>query len=163
MDECSITHYVKVFYAYDPSTGMLQRKKGGKPISVKPSANGYLRVSVGNKRFYQHRVAWLLYYGAWPKGQVDHINGDRTDNRIDNLRDVSHTMNAQNVHHSSGATGVVGVSFDKARGKFKAQISVGPRGKAKGYCLGRFDTIEEAEAAYIKAKKKHHTGYSPQG
>ena len=106
-------------YDYDPETGCMtfkerqasdfpwhhrpdalaatfNRKKAGKTAYMSPYPNGYLRVSVLGKSHLAHRFAWFLHTGEWPSGVIDHINGDRSDNRIGNLRDVSPSENASN-------------------------------------------------------------------
>src|SRR5690606_29052356 len=69
----------------------LGREAGGK------QGGGYLRFSVDGKHYLAHRLAWLYVHGKWPSDQIDHINGDRSDNRIDNLRDVTHAENRRNT------------------------------------------------------------------
>jgi hypothetical protein len=78
---------------YSPTTGVLSRN--GRPCSQTPSAQGYLRVMVKRKALYQHRVIFFLMEGRWPE-QVDHINGDRSDNRWSNLREATHSQNNLN-------------------------------------------------------------------
>jgi hypothetical protein len=101
-----------------------------------------------------HRAAWLYVHGKWPNGQIDHINGDRSDNRISNLRDVSHSVNQQNVHRPrrDNASGFLGVTRQK--NLWTSQVTV----SGKTLHLGLFKTPEEAASAYLEAKRKHHTG-----
>ncbi|OJW82859.1 MAG: hypothetical protein BGO66_02960 [Alicycliphilus sp. 69-12] len=88
--------------SYDPTTGNLTWKESpryGIPagaVAGSKNARGYLQVMVAGQKHYAHRLAWLLHYGAWPARVIDHINRDKTDNRIDNLRDVSQAVNLQN-------------------------------------------------------------------
>lgn len=104
--------------------------------------NYYKRVVVLGNLFLQHRVAFAIHTGEWPRGYVDHINGNTADNRFENLRDVDFLGNAHNVGISvTNKSGVLGVHL--ARGKWVSQIRV--NGIAKH--LGRFNTIEEATAA----------------
>ena len=104
--------------------------------------DGYLRVKINNVAFRVHRVIWLITYGQWPEGQIDHINGVRDDNRIENLRAVSVTGNQQNQHvRVDNTSGVTGVLSD--RGGWTAKI----RANGKRLHLGRFKTLEEATAA----------------
>ena len=112
----------RAVFAYDPITGVITRKQGRHsaqlgPICSRDNGDGYGRVTFKGKRVYLHRLAWLLHYGEWPQNQVDHIDGDRTNNSITNLRDVDHTANAQNVHVAKGRTGLLGVSWDRERQK----------------------------------------------
>lgn len=152
--------------SYDPETGFVSRtisiSNSTKPGEV-PSRNngdGYSRITVMGQRHYVHRLVWLLHYGEWPSGQIDHIDGDRSNNRLWNLRDVDHTTNAQNIHVGTSASGLMGATYDKKRKKYCAQLSVGPRGKAKCMHLGRFDTAAEAHEVYLAAKRRHHAGFT---
>lgn len=119
-------------------------------------AVGYVRIHINGKPEYVHRVIWEHVNGPIPKGMhVDHINGNKADNRIINLRLVSPTQNAQNRHTAAKGTrsGVKGVGWDKHAGKWVAQIK-GPLGR---YKLGMFDSIDEASAAYAGAAALIHT------
>jgi len=120
-------------------------------------ARGYLqcRITVGGKckLFYAHRIVWALHCGSWPANQVDHINGDRTDNRPCNLREATQAQNSRNRPGSPDSlTGVKGVDLDRRRGKFRARITT----SGKEHWLGRFNTVEEAEAAYASAAVSMH-------
>jgi hypothetical protein len=98
---------------------------------------------VFNKKYAAHRIAWLIYYGEWPKNEIDHINQDPTDNRIENLRDVTHAENNKNrTLQNNSTTGYSGVSFYKRDGKYRAEISINNITKHLGY----YDTAEEAAA-----------------
>lgn len=144
-------------YGYDSSTGLFWRKtKKRGPIKVAPDGRGYKQVMMLGQRIYLHRLAWLLHYGEWPKGQVDHIDGDVRNNAISNLRDVDHSANAQNIHVSWSSSGYLGVSYERRRDRYIAQISVGPRANAKGMYLGSYKTAAEAHEAYLVAKAKYH-------
>jgi hypothetical protein len=90
------------FLKYDPGTGDLIWIK--KPSNVcKPiagsfhKASGYIVIKFNKIQYKSHRLAWYLHYGTWPKGEIDHVNGIKTDNRINNLRDVTHTENMNNT------------------------------------------------------------------
>lgn len=111
-------------------------------------------VKIDGCKVMAHRIAWLIYFGHWPDGDIDHINGDRSDNRIINLRDVSRTINLQNRRspQSTNATGYLGVHRDKRR--YVAQIKTPDR----NIRIGTFRTPEEAHAAYINAKRELHEG-----
>ncbi len=141
-------------YEYDPTTGVLRSRKTGNPARAKNGA-GYIKLQVNKKQYTAHRVAWLLSTGAWPNHDIDHINGDREDNRIDNLRDVSRSANAQNRVKSAGRTGFLGVSLHAQTGRYNAQIWANGRNNS----LGLFDRPEDAHAAYLAAKEQLHSGF----
>ena len=112
---------------------------------------GYQYGSVFGKLFLAHRVIWKMVHGTEPD-HIDHINGVRTDNRITNLRDVNATGNARNnclpSHNTSGS---MGISRDKARGKWAAYITLAD----KKVSLGRFDCISQAVEARKEAERRH--------
>lgn len=118
------------------------------------TSTGYIQVSIRKKLYKAHQIAWLLHYGAWPKSNIDHINGDRMDNRISNLRDVDQFINMQNQRKgaANNKSGFLGVS--PCNGRWKAEIFVD--GKKK--YLGTFDTPEIAHAAYVQEKRGSHAG-----
>lgn len=111
---------------------------------------GYIAFQVFGQHFLAHRVAWAIAHGAWPEGDIDHINGDGTDNRIVNLRSVSHAVNLRNMRRPSHNTsGVVGV-YQHPNGKFRALIG----SKKNRVHLGYFDAIEDAIAARKTAEAR---------
>ena len=137
--------------AYNPKTGQLYRK--GKPVGCVGS-DGYLIVTLDGKQLKAHRVAWAIHHGKFPEGHVDHINGDRTDNRIENLRDVTRQENQRNLKKPShNKSGVVGVSWDASRGSWYASIQVG--GKTKN--LGRWQ--DKRCAVAIRRVAEHVYGF----
>lgn len=115
--------------------------------------NGYRCISVKCKIYLAHRIVWLMIHGEFPTIQIDHINGNKLDNRISNLREATHKQNQQNKikPQSDNKIGFLGVHFNKS-GKFRAQICVNKKNKH----LGMFDTAKEAHEAYLKAKRQHH-------
>ena len=127
------------------------KRYSGKEAFTATNKGGYKVGSIFDSLLRAHRVAWAIYYGEWPKDQVDHINGDRSDNRIVNLRNASNTENQWNSRARGGYSKHKGVTWDKNRGLWMAKISV------NGKCinLGRFPTEESAHAAYKKAHLQH--------
>lgn len=109
---------------------------------------GHAVTSVQGIRYKAHRVIWAMVYDKWPKGEIDHINGVADDNRLCNLRDVSHKGNLRNQKlRSSNTSGVNGVSWAKREGKWKAHVTV----DGKTRYLGMHDSIEAAASARAKA------------
>jgi hypothetical protein len=112
--------------------------------------HGYKRGNALGKVRKAHQVAWALHYGEWPTGNIDHINGDPADNRIVNLRCVSHAENCRNQKlRSTNTSGVMGVRLNKATGKWDAFI----RANYRHVHLGRFATKDEAVAARKQAER----------
>lgn len=116
----------------------------GKRALNTPDTKGYLRGPVRNVKTLAHRVCFAIHHGRWPVGEVDHINGDPADNRIINLREVTHTENMRNTPLlKNSSTGCVGVSRYRRNGRWRAHIKVG--GKQRH--LGCFSSKAEAIAA----------------
>ena len=130
-------------HVYDPNSGILYRRlKHGilKPTGTLHSS-GYLFAGIRYKVYKVHRIGWLMHYGEWPKNELDHIDGDRANNRISNLRDVSRLENTRNMAKPiNNTSGVVGVNWDKVRGKWIAKIGHNDQ----TVYLGGFGTLEEA-------------------
>lgn len=130
---------------YDPETGAIT--EDGMPATGKPMPIGYLRVSRGGRTYYAHRLAWFLMTGRWPS-RVDHVNGDRSDNRWENLREATPSQNSANAAlASTNTTGRKGVT--RYRGTFRAQIQV----RGKRLWLGDHASKDAAAAAYAKAAR----------
>lgn len=164
--------YVAERVKYDPCTGVLawqelpghdrQTKVWNARFAGKPAgsenAGGYIEVSLKlpcGKRFrsYAHRIVWALCTGMWPQELVDHRDGDKKNNRFGNLRLASYAENAWNTGARSWSqSGIKGVSWDASRRKWQASIFV----KRKQIALGRYDTKEEAAAAYAEAAARYH-------
>lgn len=144
---------------YDPLTGefMHLRKhlRDKQPGCGHRCTDGYTYLGVDNAHVLAHRAAWLYMTGAWPIDQVDHIDGDKANNRFLNLRDASRETNAQNLHRprADNKSGFLGVHLHPA-GKWVAMIRIA--GKKKN--LGYFTTPELAHVAYVQAKRMHHAG-----
>lgn len=121
------------------------RNFAGKPIKVKVMFSDYRAIRIFSHLFMAHRVIWALHYGAWPKGEIDHLNGDRTDNRIENLRDTTKAENMRNQKLRKDSTsGFPGVHFcrDKKRKPWAARIGMNNSWKTLGYFATREEAIE---------------------
>lgn len=152
---------LRELFTYDSGTGHFHRKisvsnwaKAGQLAGTK--CGGYIKIMIDEKNFAAHRLAWLYCTGAWPTKDIDHLNGVKHDNRIDNLRDVTRSLNIQNQRNArlGNCSGYLGASWDQNRMNWKAQIKIGE----KTLTLGRFLTPQEAHEAYLVAKRKLHEG-----
>lgn len=146
---------------YDPATGKLFWRDDWYPESrVRDECGrehqGYLRFQHRNKWLSAHRVAWFLHYGEWPATEIDHIDGDGTNNRIENLRLADRAQNSMNrpmyVCNKSGYKGV----FRKYNGRYVARIG----GNKNRISLGSFVCPIEAARAYDRAAIEHHGEYA---
>jgi hypothetical protein len=147
---------LKEQFNYDPETGLFTRikSKGGRPIGEVAGclrSNGYLYLMVNFKSVSCHRAAFLFMIGEFPKGQVDHVNRDKTDNRWANLRDVSQSENERNKSPRS-STGVRGVYYDK---RCLSPYLASLQKNGKTYTKTGFDTIEQATAARRSLELEH--------
>lgn len=152
---------VSELLSYDPLTGDLYWKHAGPGRKPGLTAGyrhhkGYTDITIDRHGHRAHRVAWLLSYGTWPSGHIDHINGVRDDNRLANLRAATREVNAQNLHsaRTDSQTGVLGVGWHAKAGKFRARI----RANGKRVELGYFSDTVAAHAAYLEAKRRLHEG-----
>lgn len=149
---------------YDPDTGLFVRKRyivgGDSAVKQRLDHDGYLRINVAKGTFKAHRLAWALHYGRWPAGDVDHINCNRADNRIANLRECNRS---QNCHNSSlrrnNKSGVKGVSWSGRRKKWHVQVAV----NRKIHNGGMYADIAEAEAVAIALRARLHGEFSNHG
>lgn len=144
------------FFSVRPD-GVLIRRKNRRIVRAKDS-NGYIRVNVNGVSIAGHRVVWALHHGRWPVGPLDHINGNPSDNRIENLREATPSQNGANKRLDGRKTNISGHRGVTISGnRFKADIRIcGAR-----IHLGRFDTLEEAGAAYREATLKYFGEFSP--
>jgi hypothetical protein len=155
-----ITHaLLKEYVHYDSNTGVFTRlKKSGKgAVGARmdgDKGDGYRRVRLLGQRYSAHRLAWFYVHGEWPKGEIDHINHDPSDNRMSNLRDCTKSTNQQNRIRANrnSKTGYMGVFKNKNR--FGSRIYLGK----EDLFLGNFATAEQAHDAYVNAKREHHIG-----
>lgn len=154
---------LKEYYLFNSDTGEFTRKKHRVTKYVGEIAgkihNGYVRISHKNKFYSAHRLAWLYVYGFMPK-MIDHINGNRSDNRICNLREANHSTNAMNRKISTNnKCGVKGVRWAASNKKWRAQIVV----SGKHIHLGMFLNINDAENAVVSARNQLHGEFANHG
>lgn len=146
MPQDALVEELRATFDFDPLTGHFAwaRRVGNSRVAIGARAgsragNGYTQIPFDGKNRLAHRLAWLYVYGKWPVDEIDHINGDRADNRIANLRDVKHLINMQNLR----ARG----TYMRPNGRWTAQKCI--RGVRQH--LGLFATEADAFAAYKAA------------
>jgi hypothetical protein len=157
--ELYLTQYgVKFLWNYNPSTGILvwniepNSRVGIGDIAGTPDRQGALQVTYNRYHYYIHRIAWIYIYGAWPTYEIDHIDGNRLNNRIDNLRDVPHAENLRNCKtRKDNSSGTVGVAYVSERAMWKAYI----HHNNKMINLGNFNTKKEAAEVRRQAEIKY--------
>jgi hypothetical protein len=134
-------------YTYCPVSGEIKGMYG-KVIRKKINGRIVCRLYVDKKQYtvLSHRLAWYLHYGKLPVNSIDHIDGNPSNNKIDNLRDVTSQQNHWNRTTAKGYT------WSKTAKKFEAKIAVNGKSKYIGY----FATEQEARNAYLKAKETYH-------
>jgi len=124
-------------------------KCSGKPAGSAHN-RGYLAVNIYEVAYLIHRVCWAMYYGQWPDSDLDHINGNKSDNRIENLRAVTRETNSRNQKlRSNNSTSCMGVTKD--RGAFRVRINV----DGKRISVGSYPSLEDAIIARKEAERKH--------
>ena len=149
---------------YDPETGYLfwrdrpavnkinkqfNTAYAGKRAMTADNGHGYMRGAISGRKVLAHRVAWAITYGDWPEQHIDHINGDRSDNRIVNLRLADIQANARNMKlFSTNTSGVAGVSRIKRENKWRASIW----NSRRMIDLGSFHSFDEAVSARKQAE-----------
>jgi len=141
---------------YNPETGVFrwlkataQRVKigdvAGTPI------RGYTIIKINNKQHCAHRLVWLHVYGVWPEDQIDHINHDRSDNRMANLREVTRKENSKNrVLNINSKSGICGVNWVNRENKWRARIKSDKKDVYLGYFTDKFEAICARKSAEIK-------------
>lgn len=145
---------------YDPNSGVFTWAVNGKrnakykigDVAGAIHIDGYIVISFMSQSFSAHRLAWLYVYGEFPKNQIDHIDRDKQNNRINNLRDVSIAVNAQNTTRSDNTyTGIVGVICERFDKVWVASIML----NGKSIYLGHHKTLLNAAKARYRAEKKY--------
>lgn len=147
--------------SYDPETGNLYRliSSGGRKagtIAGNRKSDGRIQISLDDKNYKAHRVIWLMVTGEWPKFEIDHIDGNPSNNAWSNLRDIPHMLNLQNRVKSPNGSAIPLLGVVRNRKRFGAQIKV----DGKRVWLGTFDTPEEAHSVSLDAKRKLHEACS---
>lgn len=156
--------YLKSILDYDESTGEFYWKKRldkrvqwnarypGKKAGCLSNTTGYIQIAINDRLYRAHRLAWQYVYGIIPN-EIDHINLNKIDNRINNLRECDSTQNKCNFKmHKDNKSGYKGVSYSKLHKKWITQIVV----RKKHYHIGLFDCPKDAHLAYCQAAKKYH-------
>lgn len=151
----SLFDQLRQYLTYCPSTGELTWKAGrfaGKR-AFKTETQGYLRGFIFRKRYMAHRVIWAMHHNEWPI-EIDHINGNTGDNRIENLRSVTHSQNLKNSkRHCNNTSGVSGVSWSARYKKWTATL----RSNDKTIFLGSYP--QKAEAISVRKLAEEQHGY----
>ena len=145
-------------YANDGLWKRFNRIRAGKPACHLDSVSGYMitAVRLGGEEMYirAHRLAWALTTGHWPTESIDHINGNRSDNRLSNLRQATSAENSRNMKLScKNSSGVSGVNFCNTRGKWVAKIMNGETRRHLGYFASK------EEACYARKRAEIVLGY----
>lgn len=159
--------YVRARLDYDPETGTFtwKPKSGGDlqtnawnahwagKVAGTPHKRGYIVITLDERKWLAHRLAWLYVFGEWPAGGLDHKDKDTSNNAIANLRPASQSQNNWNTSkRRNNSSGFKGVTWHAARQKWTAWVCVNRKSKY----LGLFNTPEEAAAAYAEAARKLH-------
>jgi len=154
------------YFIYIPETGVFlnritrsnQAKEGHQSGCV--DQTGYIYIYFKMTRLLAHRMAWMYMYGIEPDGQIDHINGDRTDNRIANLRVSTAHQNARNRGLSkNSSTGFKNISWNAERGSWEVSIKM----NGKKAFFKRFKILQEAQRAAISAREELHGEFANHG
>ena len=147
---------LKELLNYDPETGIFlwkvaagRRVKAG-DVAGTVNGKGYIHITIGCKIYQAHRLAWLDYYGYFPEHGLDHEDRDKSNNRIDNLREASNQCNIRNTgNRKNNTSGVKGIYFNKAAQKWSAKINL----DSGGYHLGYSTDFTEAVATRLAAEQ----------
>lgn len=124
------------------------------------NAQGYRRIKIDGHYYLAHRLAWLLTHGVWPSAEIDHKNRIKSDNRLPNLREATHSQNHANVGlRSDNSTGFKGVQFSKQKGKYQAIAEK----EGKRFHIAFFDDPATAHAAYCAKAKELFGAFHDRG
>jgi hypothetical protein len=154
---------IKEYLGYDPETGEFFWLKATNKRMVlgQPAGNlhstGYVRIGLFGYKFFAHHIAWIITYGCWPTDVIDHINRDRADNRIVNLRLATRSENAFNAKVPvNNSTGVKGIGKVPGYDKYRVRL----RKNNKFYCAGQYASIEEAAMVRQELEKRHFPNFA---
>ena len=136
---------------------VLMARAGG--VAGTARSDGRLVMTIDSRTYLAYRLAWLIHFGVWPDGEIDHINGNPTDNRLCNLRAVSRRVNQENLHRpirGKSSCQLLGAYGNKrnAKSPWKACITVDGQQRY----IGVYRTAQEAHDAYLTAKRRLHEG-----
>lgn len=162
MAKLDIAERLRASITYDRETGRFYwRQRRGSAVAGQEAgcvnALGYVVIRFDRRLELAHRLAWLHVHGEWPPEEIDHINGNPADNRMDNLRLASHAENGRNVRkHSDNASGFKGVHLHKQTGRWRARIKINGVSKS----LGLHDSAQSAHIAYCRAAEVFHGDFA---
>lgn len=154
--------YLKSILDYNQNTGIFTWKVNkSKRSNIGNVAGwldgGYTKIEIDNKPYKAHRLAWLYVYGEMPKHLIDHINNDRSNNKISNLREATYQENNENYKTpKTNKSGVKNVSWYKQLNKWVVSISI----KGVKKTIGYFDDLEFAELVAIEARNKYRMEFA---
>lgn len=150
--------FVRSILDFDAKTGVFTWRPGyhrsvvAGRVAGRVNGKGYATISIKNNHYQSHRLAWLHFYGEWPSGQIDHINRNKLDNSIKNLRVVTASENCLNRDQpKSKYSNERGVTFHKSNNKWQAQICL--PGRNGSTYIGSFESKEDAVLAYKEARR----------
>lgn len=154
---------IERYIEYLPESGLFRRKLFVRPgkdlVRGRVDHRGYLRVCTAGHEYLAHRLAWFLHHREWPAEEVDHINGNRQDNRICNLRESSHTQNNHNQPmRRNNKSGVKGVHRSRG-GKWHVQVCL----NYKIHHGGLYERLEDAEVAARQLRDQLHGEFANHG
>lgn len=152
-------------FNYDKTTGIVTRKtnrgqcKAGSIVGTK-HISGYLAARVDGNIYLLHRLIWCIVHGSWPECYIDHIDGDRRNNVISNLREATHTENTQNAKiRDDNTSGIKGVHYSIRLNKWVARVQT----ENKRVHLGAFNTLEDARDCIEKFRLDSHKNFTNNG
>ena len=153
---------VEKLLSYDPASGSFFHRVGHRDVKPGDIAGclgrqGYIHLKIKGKRYFAHRVAWLLTYGHWPVGDTDHINQNKSDNRIENLREATRSQNKMNhPARRDSLTHCRGITPRPQHGNYQVRIQV----NGKRLHIGVFKQLADAARAYDEAAKRYHGDFN---